>query len=128
MARGFIMKYRCYNYVNKNPVIDKVRTVLQDEGVYSKKKRGMLHALSGVSVSTYDGWFEGNTKNPQHATIAATLASIGYEERFVKTAKLDLDKELEAARAWSEKQKRDREKFNAENGVAKKSNGTKRKK
>lgn len=33
MARGFVMKYRCYNFVNKNPVIDKMRTLLQDEGL-----------------------------------------------------------------------------------------------
>lgn len=132
MARGFIQKYRCYNYVNKNPVIDKVRTVLQDEGMYSKKKRNMLHQLSGVSVSTYDGWFEGDTKSPRHETIAATVAALGYEEHFVKTnSKLDLDKELIAAKAWAQKQKALREKYNAEQGgtkraAAKQSNGVKR--
>ena|SRR5256885_173896 len=134
MARGFIQKYRCYNYTNKNPVIDKARTILQDEGMYAKKKRSMLSALSGVSVSTYDGWFEGDTKNPQHATIAATVAALGYEEQFVKTnTKLDLDKELIAAKAWAEKQKALREKYNAESGgggkkraAAKQSNGVKR--
>lgn len=116
MARGFIQKYRCYNFVNKNPVIDKVKTVLQDEGMFSKKKRALLHQLSGVSVSTYDGWFEGETKNPQHVTIAATMAAIGYEERFVKTDKLDFDDELIKAKQWAERQKAARERFEAENG------------
>lgn len=121
MAR-FIMRYRTYNYINKNPVIDKVRTLLQDEGLYGKKQRSMLHQLTGVAAATYDGWFEGDTKNPQHSTIAATVTALGYEERFVKTQKLDVDKELEAAKDWLDKQKVARSKFKATN----KSNGSKR--
>jgi hypothetical protein len=112
MAR-FIMKYRTYNFTNKNPIIDKVRTILQDENLYNKKKRRLLHQLSGVSVSTYDAWFEGDTKNPNHATVAATMTAVGYEEKYVKTRDLDMDKELEAARVWLKKQKTDREKFKA---------------
>ena len=109
MAR-FVLGYRCYNFTNKNPVIDKVRTVLQDEGLYSKKKRHLLHQLSGVSVSTYDGWFEGDTKSPRHETIAATVAALGYEEQFVKAKDLDYDKELQVARAWLAKRTAEREK------------------
>jgi hypothetical protein len=128
MAR-FILRYRTYNYINKNPVIDKVRTLLQDEGMFAKKKRSMLHQLTGVSTSTYDGWFEGDTKNPQHATIAATVSALGYEEKFVKTKELDMEKELDAARNWMEKQKREREKAKGVNGTkaaaAKQSSATK---
>jgi hypothetical protein len=127
MARGFITQYRCYNYVNKNPVIDKTRTILQDEGLYSKKRRRILSQLSGVAVSTYDNLFEGDTKNPKHTTIAATMAAIGYEEKFVKTRSIDEEKELELARKWNAKQKELREKVRASgNGKAKQSNGSKR--
>jgi transcriptional regulator with XRE-family HTH domain len=109
MAR-FLMKYRCYNWKTKNPVIDKARTILQDEGFYAKSKRKRLHELTGVSVSTYDGWFEGDTISPRHETVMATLAAFGYEETFVKTTKLDIDKELEAAAKWREQQQKLREK------------------
>jgi hypothetical protein len=112
MAR-FIMSYRTYNWKNKNPVIDKVRTILQDEGMYAKNKRSMLSALSGCSTSTYDGWFEGDTRDPRHTTVMATLSALGYEERFVKAETLNLDKELAAAEQWREAQARAREKFNA---------------
>lgn len=124
MAR-FILKYRCYNFTNKNPVIDKVRTVLQDEGMYAKKKRNLLHQLSGVSTSTFDGWFEGDTRNPTHATIAATMAAIGYEETFSKVRSIDEEKELQAAKKWREQQLAARER--ARESEPKKMNGKKRK-
>ncbi len=129
MAR-FILRYRGYNYTQKNPVIDKVRTLLQEEGLYSKKKRNLLHQLTGVAVATYDGWFEGDTIDPRHTTIAATIGALGYEERFVKTKELDMDAELKAARAWNERQKAAREKAKALVGEqsARKSNGAKRSK
>ena len=44
MARGFVRVYRTYNYVDKNPVIDKVRTLVQDEGLI--KKLGVVHEAS----------------------------------------------------------------------------------
>jgi transcriptional regulator with XRE-family HTH domain len=118
MAR-FLMKYRCYNWKTKNPVIDKTRTILQDEGMYAKSKRQILHQLSGVSVSTYDGWFEGDTVSPRHETIMATLAALGYEEQFVKANEINLEKELEAAGKWREQQERNREKAKP-NGKGKK--------
>jgi hypothetical protein len=96
--------YRTYRYMDKNPVIDKVRTVLQDEGLYSKKQRKMLHQISGVAEATFEGWFEGDTRDPRHATIMATLTSIGYEEQFVKAKEVDFDKELKIAAAWLVKQ------------------------
>jgi hypothetical protein len=112
MAR-FIMSYRTYNWKTKNPVIDKVRTILQDEDFYTKNKRNMLHQLTGVAVSTYDGWFEGDTKDPKHTTVMATLSALGYEERFVKMGVIDLETELVAAEKWHEQQKKNRERASA---------------
>jgi hypothetical protein len=111
MPRGFINKYRCYNFKNKNPVIDKMRTALQDEGLFAKNKRKLLHDLTGVSMSTYDGWFEGETLSPRHETIMATMSAIGYEEQFVKVIKgsIDIEAELADAARWREKQARARE-------------------
>jgi hypothetical protein len=95
--------YRSYNYIDKNPVIDKVRTVLQDENLFDKF--GIVHELSNVAVSTMQGWFHGETKHPQHHTIAAVISALGYREEFVKTDKeWDLDKERKSAAAWRARQ------------------------
>src|ERR1700759_1221808 len=104
MARGFLRLYRTYNYVDKNPVIDKVRTLVQDEGLI--KKLAIVHEISGVSTSTLDNWFNGTTRSPQHATIAAVITSLGYQEEFVKKKEIDVEKEREVAAAWLEKQEK----------------------
>lgn len=59
----------------KDPIIDRVRTILDDEGVsiYDCHKQG------GPSTSTLYNWFEGSTRRPQYATICATLRSVGYD-------------------------------------------------
>ena len=106
MARGFLRVYRTYNYIDKNPVIDKVRTLIQDEGLI--KKLSVVHEISGVSTSTLDNWFNGTTRSPQHATIAAVITSLGYQERFVKERDIDLEKEREVAAAWQERQEKKR--------------------
>lgn len=105
MARG-ITVYRTYSYITKNPVVDKIRTILQDEGMYSKKQRKVLHEISGVAVQTYDGWFDGDVRDPRHQTIMATLSSLGYEEQFVKTKTIDVEKERELAAKWLEQQEK----------------------
>lgn len=99
----FHRQYRTYRYRDKNPVIDKIRTIVQDEGLF--KKLEVLHQLSGVATSTLDNWFHGETKNPQHHTIAAVITSLGYEETFQRTKTIELDKELEIAKRWLEQQK-----------------------
>jgi hypothetical protein len=104
MARGFLRIYRTYSYIDKNPVIDKVRTLVQDEGLF--KKLGIVHELSGVAVTTLDNWFNGATRSPQHATIAAVVTSLGYEEQFVKTKSLDIEAERKVAAAWLQKQEK----------------------
>ncbi|SIO49956.1 hypothetical protein SAMN05443247_06590 [Bradyrhizobium erythrophlei] len=108
MARGFLRVYRTYNYVDKNPVIDKVRTLVQGEGLIRKLK--IVHEISGVATATLDNWFNGTTRNPQHGTIAAVITSLGYHEEFVKDKEIDIDKEREIAAAWFEKQEKIRAK------------------
>lgn len=119
MARGFIRVYRTYNYIDKNPVIDKVRTLIQDEGLI--KKLAVVHEISGVSTSTLDNWFNGTTRSPQHATIAAVITSLGYREEFVPDHKIDIDSEREVAAAWLEKQEKLKER--AKRPAKKRSNG-----
>lgn len=101
-GRGFLRVYRTYNYLEKNPVIDKVRSLVQDEGLF--KSLSVVHEISGVSRTTLDNWFHGETRNPQHHTIAAVITALGYEETFVKKKDIDVERERRAAAAWYEKQ------------------------
>ena len=71
---GFI-KYRSYSFKDKDPIIDKVRTMVKDEKVSVQATSD----LSGVSVGTIHNWFSGNTRRPQHATVMAVIRGLGYD-------------------------------------------------
>lgn len=72
--RGFI-KYRSYQFVDKDPVIDALRTAVSE----AKVKYSTLSAESGVSATTLHNWFHGNTRRPQFATTAATARALGMK-------------------------------------------------
>ena len=99
MAR--IRVYRTYNFIDKDPIIDKVRTVIQDEGLMAKL--GIVSELAGVSKSTLDNWFEGITKRPQNYTVQAVVTSLGFESHFRRVEKIDVEKERVKAKRWAEK-------------------------
>ena len=75
---GFL--YKSYNFVDKDPVIDKVRGMVKAEGL----KYSEISALSGVSHTTMHNWFEGTTKRPQYATVMAVVHALGYRTTFVR--------------------------------------------
>jgi transcriptional regulator with XRE-family HTH domain len=108
MARGFLRIYRTYNMIDKDPCIDKVRTIVQDEGLF--KNLTALGEISSVSSSTLNNWFHGETKRPQNATIMAVLSSLGYKQEYVKEKTIDVEKERKAGQAWLEKRAEEREK------------------
>jgi hypothetical protein len=98
----WVRVYRTYNYIDKNPVIDKVRTIAQDEGLF--ERLGIIHELSNVGTGTMRNWFHGPTRNPQHHTIAAVITALGYEEVFTKKKTVDIERERIVAAAWLAKQ------------------------
>jgi transcriptional regulator with XRE-family HTH domain len=68
--------YKSYMFTGrKDPVIDKIRTAMQDRGASYEE----IAAASGVSRTTLRNWFEGDTCRPQYATVAAALGGMGYE-------------------------------------------------
>ena len=67
--------YSSYSFTEKDPIIDKVRTAMQSRDA----SYGHISDASGVSVSTLRNWFEGDTRRPQYATVAAALGGLGYE-------------------------------------------------
>jgi hypothetical protein len=71
--------YKSYNFVDKDPVIDEIRTVYQESGVNYK----WIEDNAGVSTATLSGWFSGKTRKPQSATIEAVLRSLGYKRAIV---------------------------------------------
>jgi hypothetical protein len=117
---AYIRVYRTYNFIDKDPIIDRLRTVLQDEGL--EKKRHIVSRLSGVAPATLANWFEGATKRPQHATLAAVATSVGYEFGFDKSHVIDVDQELEHAAQWMKQQKANRKRAEARK-KSKKKNG-----
>lgn len=72
--------YNTYRFKNKDPIIDKLRTVMQDVGMGYKK----ISADSGVSRATLRNWFEGGTRRPQFATAMAAARAMGRDLRLVK--------------------------------------------
>jgi transcriptional regulator with XRE-family HTH domain len=90
---GAMHLYRSYVFKDKDPVIDRIRTLVHDEGVSYKD----IHIISGVSTSTLTNWFEGETRRPQYATIAAVTSSLGYKQEFVKSKQIDFGKEVQKA-------------------------------
>lgn len=67
--------YKSYNFIDKDPVIDRVRTVVED----SKYTYARVEDLSGVTTTTLRNWFFGKTRRPQFATVAAVIRACGQE-------------------------------------------------
>ena len=74
--------YKSYSFVDKDPIIDEIRTVVKESGATYQ----YIHALSGVSTNTLSKWFDGSTKRPQAATINAVLRALGYQLTVTKTS------------------------------------------
>jgi hypothetical protein len=75
--------YKSYNFVDKDPIIDEIRTVYQESGVNYQ----WIHDNAGVTPQTLANWFSGRTKKPQAATINAVLRAMGYKLGIVEFGK-----------------------------------------
>jgi len=78
--RTSLRLYSSYNFSDKDPVIDKVRTLVNREHM----SYGEIHERSGVTVSTIRGWLDGKTRRPQYATVMAVVHALGYRSTFLK--------------------------------------------
>lgn len=72
--------YKSYNFVEKDPIIDEIRTVYQDSGANYR----WISEHSGVASGTLNNWFSGETKRPQAATVNAVLRALGYKLGIVE--------------------------------------------
>ena len=80
---GVLKLYSSYNFVDKDPIIDKVRTLVNREG----KSYREISEASGVTTSTMYNWFDGKTRRPQYATVMAVVHALGYRSVLTKRAK-----------------------------------------
>lgn len=70
-TKGALRLYKSYNFVDKDPVIDRVRSIV------AGKTYKEIAEKSGVSITTLHNWFDGQTKRPQFATVAAVVRAMG---------------------------------------------------
>ena len=99
MAKGFT--YKSYNFTDKDPIIDEIRTVVQNSGATYKQ----IHEDSNVSTATLSAWFTGTTRRPQAASINAVLRSLGYKLGIVPYEVVPLIKSTPAEKPASARQK-----------------------
>jgi hypothetical protein len=92
MAKGWLT--RSYNFIDKDPEIDKFRTVWQQEHI----KETDLAVLAGLSPQTVKNMFGGETRRPQHATFAKMAGAMGYVYGLARDDKPDYAKEIPSAR------------------------------
>jgi transcriptional regulator with XRE-family HTH domain len=71
--------YKTYSFVDKDPMIDYLRTIIQDSGETLKK----IGEDSGVNPQTISKWLYGDTKRPQAASMNAVLRALGYKLEVV---------------------------------------------
>jgi len=75
MARGFL-RYKAYAFVDKDPIIDVIRTLKRDSEMTDTE----IHDKGGPAIGTLKGWFGGKTRRPQFATVAAAASAMGVTE------------------------------------------------
>lgn len=65
--------YKTYNFIARDPVIDVVRTMIDESG----KTTTAIAKVSDVSAGTIRNWFR-KTRRPQFATVAAVVRALGH--------------------------------------------------
>lgn len=96
---------RTYNWIDKDPVVDKCMALVKKRGLQGRY--GRLGLLTGMSSSTFKNWDMGATKKPQHASVASLIEALGAKYEIVdeNAASFDLERETKSARNWWKKNK-----------------------
>jgi hypothetical protein len=99
---------RTYRFIDKDPVIDELRTLVQDEGLYGRL--GVVAELANLAPSTLHNLFHGETRQPRNSTVMGIATSLGYLRTWAKATKLnDIEDELKLARAWNKRERKRQE-------------------
>lgn len=73
-----------YRHIDKDPIIDLVRTEAQRGGNLSNEQLERIANDSGVSFYTLKNWFFGDTRRPHHLTIRFVLEALGCKMQVVR--------------------------------------------
>jgi transcriptional regulator with XRE-family HTH domain len=71
--------YKSYSFVDKDPMIDYIRTIIYESGATLTK----ISEDSGVNANTISKWLYGETRQPRAASINAVLRALGYKLEVV---------------------------------------------
>jgi len=74
-----------YRHVDKDPVIDALRTIIED--AYGDITHSVLERLSydsGVSVHCLRGWFLGETRRPFNMTVRLVLQALNCRVQIIR--------------------------------------------
>ena len=69
------LRYKAYNFIDKDPIIDIIRTIKRDAHVSDAQ----IANMGGPTAGTLRNWFGGKTRRPQFATVAAAASAMGVE-------------------------------------------------
>jgi hypothetical protein len=76
--------YRSYMFRSKDPVIDQLRTALQDQiGQFGHKELKQIENDGGPTASCMGAWFFGKTRRPQNSSIEAAGRAVGLMRVWV---------------------------------------------
>lgn len=85
---GGLRLYKSYMFKSKDPVIDELRTMVQDQfGSLKHKALRQVEEGGGPSVSCMIAWFHGDTKRPNSCSIEAAGRSMGKQRVWVNLKK-----------------------------------------
>lgn len=77
--------YKSYVFRNKDPVVDELRTLVQDtHGSVKSRVLTKIERDGGPSASAMWQWFHGKTKRPQSAAVEACGRALGYKRTWTK--------------------------------------------
>jgi transcriptional regulator with XRE-family HTH domain len=68
--------YTHYNFVDKDPIIDRVATIIKGMGLSLKE----VEKITGISYSTLRAMFIGKTVSPKFSTIARVVIGLGQSD------------------------------------------------
>ena len=78
--------YKSYLFRTKDPVIDELRTLIQDANKARIKHSTLLKIErdGGPSASAMRGWFFGKVRRPQTSAVEAAGRAVGFKRVWQK--------------------------------------------
>jgi hypothetical protein len=78
--------YGSYVFRTKDPVIDELRTLIEDAQGRKIKHASLtqIERDGGPSTAAMRGWFFGKTRRPQSPAVEAAGRAIGFKRKWVK--------------------------------------------